>query len=69
MQKILATYFIVQSLNKNKLPQMSQIFQYFDIIESQKFLTNSKVVFVLKIPFIEPEWYTYTFYRLYPIPV
>lgn len=61
---------ISQSLNKNNLPlsaSSSQVARYLDIIELQAFQIESKIVFVLKIPLVEPE--TYTLYRLYPIPI
>lgn len=61
---------ISQSLQRNNLPltiSTTSIAQYLDIIELQAFQTESKIVFVLKIPLIEPE--LYTIYKLYPIPV
>lgn len=61
---------ISQSLSKNNLPlpiYSSYIPQYIDIIELQAYQSDSKIVFVLKIPLTNPE--TYMLYRLYPIPI
>lgn len=59
-----------QSLRKNNLPlpvYSSSVAQYIDIIELDAFQTDLRIVFVLKVPLIEPE--SYTLYRLYPIPI
>lgn len=61
---------ISQNLHRNNLPlpaKSSKIAQYLDIIELEAFQSNSNLVFVLKIPLVEPQ--TYTLYRLYPIPI
>lgn len=61
---------ISQSLKRNNLPLpifVSNIAQYLDIIELGAYQMDSKIVFILKIPLVEPE--TYTLYRLYPIPI
>lgn len=61
---------ISRSLVKNNLPLPtygSNIANYLDIIELEAYQSDSKIIFVLKIPLIDPE--TYTLYHLYPIPV
>lgn len=61
---------ISQSLQKNNLPlpvYSSSLAKYIDIIELEAYQSESKVIFVLKIPLVEPE--TYTMYHLYPIPI
>lgn len=67
---ILSLQEISQNLHKNSLPlpvKSSKIAQYLDIIELEAYQTNSDLVFVLKIPLIDPQ--SYTLYRLYPIPI
>ncbi|XP_030767521.1 uncharacterized protein LOC115891232 [Sitophilus oryzae] len=61
---------ISQSLKRNNLPlaiSATSISQYLDIIELKAYQLDSKVVFVLNIPLVEPE--EYTLYRIYPIPL
>lgn len=61
---------ISRSLVRNNLPLPtygSNIAEYLDIIELEAYQSDSKIIFVLKIPLIDPE--TYTLYHLYPIPV
>lgn len=61
---------ISQSLRKNNLPlpiYSASVAQYIDIIELEAYQSDSKIVFVLKIPLVEPE--TYTLFHLYPIPI
>lgn len=61
---------ISHSLHKNKLPltvYTSSIAKYIDIIELEAYQSDSKVVFVLKIPLVDPE--TYTLYHSYPIMI
>lgn len=61
---------ISQSLKRNNLPlpiSATSIPQYLDIIELKAYQLDSKVVFVLNIPLVEPE--EYTLYRIYPIPL
>lgn len=61
---------VSQSLHKNNLPlptSLSNVAQYIDIIELEAYQTDTKVVFILKVPLVEPE--SYTLYRLYPIPL
>lgn len=61
---------VSQSLQKNNLPlpvYSSSLAKYIDIIELEAYQSESKVIFVLKIPLVEPE--TYTMYHLYPIPI
>lgn len=61
---------ISQSIHKNNLPLpifSSSIAQYVDIIELEAFQLNNKIIFVLRIPLVDPE--TYILYHLYPIPI
>lgn len=61
---------ISQSLQKTNLPlpvYSSYIARYIDLIELEAYQSDTKIVFVLKIPLIEPE--SYTLYRVYPIPI
>lgn len=61
---------ISKSLHKNNLPlpvYSSNLAKYIDIIELEAYQSDSKVVFVLKIPLVEPD--TYTLYHAYPIPI
>lgn len=61
---------ISHSLRKNNLPlpvTITTVSSYLDLIELEAYQTESKVVFVLRIPLIDPE--TYTLYRLSPIPI
>lgn len=61
---------ISQSLQKANLPlpvYSSSIAQYIDIIELEAYQSDTKIVFVLKVPLVEPE--SYTLYHLYPIPI
>lgn len=61
---------ISQNLHRNNLPlsiKLSKVAQYLDIIELQAFQTDSSLIFVLKIPLVDPQ--TYTAYQLYPIPI
>lgn len=61
---------ISQALQKNNLPlpiYSSYIAQYIDIIELQAYQTDTRIVFVLNIPLVDPE--TYTLYRIFPIPI
>ena len=61
---------ISQNLQRNNLPlpiKLSKVAQYLDIIELQAFQTDSSLIFVLKIPLVDPQ--TYTAYQLYPIPI
>lgn len=61
---------ISKSLVRNnlRLPTFSSnITDYLDIIEPEAYQSNSKLIFALKIPLVEPE--IYTAYHLYPIPV
>ncbi|XP_060531889.1 uncharacterized protein LOC132705358, partial [Cylas formicarius] len=61
---------ISKSLTKNNLPlppYTSSIARYVDIMELKAFQTENKVVFVPRIPLIEPE--IYTLYRVLPIPI
>lgn len=61
---------ISQSLRRNNLPlpiKLSAVAQYLDIIELQAFQVDSNLIFVLKIPLVEPQHYNT--YRLYPIPI
>ncbi|XP_050508019.1 uncharacterized protein LOC126885487 [Diabrotica virgifera virgifera] len=61
---------ISQSLQKTVLPlptYMSNIAQYIDIIKLQAYQLDSKIVFVLEIPLVDPE--IFTLYQLYSIPI
>ncbi|XP_074026487.1 uncharacterized protein [Leptinotarsa decemlineata] len=61
---------ISQSLHKNNLPlptMLSHVAQYIEIIELEAYQVDKRIVFILKIPLVEPE--TYTLYRLLPIPI
>lgn len=61
---------ISQSLSKNNLPlpaYTTSISQYLDIISLEAYQSDSRIIFVLNIPLVEPE--TYTLYHLYPIPI
>lgn len=61
---------ISQSLKRFNLPltaKMSNIALYLDIIELEAFQTDSKIIFILKIPLLEPE--IYTLYELFPLPI
>lgn len=61
---------ISQSLQKNNLPLVptsQNIGKYFDIIELQAYQTYERLVFVLKIPIVEPE--SYNLFHMYSIPV
>ena len=61
---------ISRSLVKNNLPLPtygSNLAEYLDIIELEAYQSESKIIFVLKIPLTDPE--TYTLYHLYPIPI
>uniref|UniRef100_A0A6P7HAB5 Uncharacterized protein LOC114348192 n=1 Tax=Diabrotica virgifera virgifera TaxID=50390 RepID=A0A6P7HAB5_DIAVI len=61
---------ISQSLQNNVLPLpicTSNIAQYIDIIKLQAYQLDSKIVFVLEIPLVDPE--IYTLYHLYSIPI
>lgn len=61
---------ISHSLQKTNLPlpvYSSSLSKYIDIIELEAYQSETKVIFVLKIPLVEPE--TYTLYHLYPIPI
>jgi len=61
---------ISQALHKNNLPlpvYISKLAQYLDIIELEAYQTDTKVVFILKIPLVEPE--TYIMYHIFPIPI
>lgn len=59
---------ISHSLQRNNLPLPTHaISQYVNIIELEAFQIDTKIIFVLKIPLVDPE--TYTLYRLYPIPI
>ncbi|KAL1489217.1 hypothetical protein ABEB36_014150 [Hypothenemus hampei] len=61
---------ISQSLSKNNLPlptYMSNVAKYLDIIELEAYQTEGKIVFILKIPLVEPEHYI--LYRIFPIPI
>lgn len=61
---------ISQSLSKNNIPlpaYSSSIPQYLDIIGLEAYQSDSRIIFVLNIPLVEPE--TYTLYHLYPIPI
>ncbi|XP_050516137.1 uncharacterized protein LOC126891000 [Diabrotica virgifera virgifera] len=61
---------IFQSLQNNVLPlptYMSNIAQYIDIIKLQAYQLDSKIVFVLEIPLVDPE--IFTLYQLYSIPI
>lgn len=67
---VLSLQDISKSLSKNNLPlptYSSNIGQYLDIIELEAYQTENKIVFVLKIPLIEPE--TYTLFKIFPIPL
>ena len=67
---VLSLQQISQGLHKNNLPfpaSSTKIAQYLDIIELQAFQTESKIVFILKIPLVQPE--AYSIYKLYPIPI
>lgn len=61
---------ISQNLQRNNLPlpiKLSKVAQYLDIIELQAFQTDSSLIFVLKVPLVDPQ--SYTAYQLYPIPI
>lgn len=61
---------ISQNLRRNNLPlpiKLSAVAQYLDIIQLQAFQVDSNLIFVLKIPLVEPQ--NYNTYRLYPIPI
>ena len=61
---------ISQSLHKNNLPlpvYSSSIAKYLDIIELEAYQSDSKIIFVLRIPLVEPD--TYTLFHIYPIPI
>lgn len=61
---------ISRSLSKNNLPfptYTSNVAKYLDVIELEAYQSDSKIVFVLKIPLLEPE--TFTLYRIFPIPI
>lgn len=61
---------VSQSLHKNNLPlpaYSSSLAKYLDIIELEAYQSDSKVIFVLRIPLVEPD--TYTLYHVYPIPI
>lgn len=59
---------ISRSLKRNNLPLPTYaVAQYLDIIELEAFQIDTKVVFVLTIPLVDPD--IYTLYKLYPIPV
>ena len=66
-------YFLQQishNLVRNNLPLPaydSQVATYLDIIELEAFQTESKVIFALRIPLVEPE--TYTLYKIIPLPI
>jgi len=64
-----ALQIISQNLQKNNLPlspREAKVATYLDIIELSAFQTIDKLIFVLDIPLVEPDFYTV--YRLYPIP-
>lgn len=61
---------ISRSLSKNNLPlptYLSYVARYLDIIDLEAYQSDGKIVFILKIPLIEPE--IYTLYHIYPIPI
>lgn len=61
---------ISKSLSKTNLPlptYTSNVAQYLEIIELEAYQSDNKIVFILKIPLIEPE--TFTLYRIFPIPI
>ncbi|XP_050314503.1 uncharacterized protein LOC126748980 [Anthonomus grandis grandis] len=61
---------ISQTLRKNNLPlptYSSSVTQYIDIIGLEAYQTDTRIVFILKIPLVEPE--TYTLYHLYTTPI
>jgi len=61
---------ISNSLQRNHLPlpvSASTIAQYIDLIELDAYQSDTKIVFVLKIPLVDPS--PYILYRLYPIPI
>lgn len=61
---------ISKTLTKDNIPlpiAYTNVAKYFNIIELSAFQSDSKIIFVLKIPLIEPE--NYVLYRLFPIPI
>lgn len=61
---------VSQSLQKNNLPlpiYSASVPQYLEIIELQAFQLDSKIVFVLNVPLVDPE--IYTLYQLHPMPI
>lgn len=42
------------------------IYKYYEIIETEVYLSNNKIVFLFHFPLISPELYSY--YQLFPIP-
>ena len=60
----------LKSLVKSNLPlptYSNYIANYINIIELKAFQSDSKLIFVFKIPLVKPE--IYTLYRLHPIPI